>query len=253
MFSRDIVFEGREVRGVLERGPTAARKLIVLLDYWRPDRKGFDEITRSSCFTHFGCDTLYVQVSRNHWYLTDELEVLAPVVEDIARHYESARTFGFSMGGFGALVLANLASLAAAVSVSPRLPPLGHYLDTRIPERNHSTRCTFLFDPNVEKDAIAVEILKSISSAPSIIELPCGGHPATSVLRRAGLAGKVFAQLISDHPSVDSITKLHGQACQTKSAAVARSELAKSEPAPSMSFRARRRRAKLARGVQLAA
>jgi len=117
------------------------------------------------------------------------------------------------MGGYGAAVLANLVPLTSAISVSPRLPPLGLYAAARTLKAPSSAMQIYVVDPRIEKDVVAIKGLSALGNDAIILELPFGGHPATSMLRRRGWAGKAIAELVAERPSLRRISRLHKKAC----------------------------------------
>lgn len=221
------VFTGEALRAACF-WPGRAR-LIVRFDHWRRDRDGFPMDVPRGKFAASGCACLTIESARNDWFLNRDLPALRLALEAFAKGYDRAGAIGFSMGGYGALLLARELRLAEVVLVSPQfsiLPEKAPYemryrreaetvlaeLDEVGSDRGATLRGAVVYDPGVAPD---VQHTKRICAAyPGLVPVPMwfGGHPALGVVAKHGRYGKVLEALFSGEVRAAELLSLHKQA-----------------------------------------
>lgn len=117
------LFDGRFLRATLfGSGPG----LFATFDNYVPGKAGFGTANPSRKVLEAGFSHLVLQTARNDWYLNADLGPLQAVLRDRFKGGAAAKAMGFSMGAFGAILLAGALGLGAPWLISPRFPrPLG--------------------------------------------------------------------------------------------------------------------------------
>ena len=180
-------------------------------------------------FATSGCACLTIESARNDWFLNRDLPALRAALAGFAEGYDRAGAIGFSMGGYGALLLARELRLADAILVSPQfsiLPEKAPYetryrreaeevlaeLDEIGGANGGNPKGAVIFDPSVAPD---VQHTRRICAAyPGLVPVPMwfGGHPALGVVAKHGRYGKVLEALFSGDVRAAELLSLHKKA-----------------------------------------
>lgn len=197
------IFAGAHLRATLF-APGQAR-LAVFFDHLDRQRRGFSGVAASRSFGRRAFSQLVVQTARNDWYLNAELAPLMRALEPVCAEYESVTGIGFSMGGFAALRLSQSLRLSRVLLVSAQVTPFSDRapfdtryrrfaaamlpaLDLQREDIAPGLQGLALFDPfHRSKDRDHARAIAALAPGVRPVALPFGGHPATGLIRRAGL------------------------------------------------------------------
>jgi hypothetical protein len=215
------VFDGAHLRADLYGN--GREGLFVSFDHYRPERRGFPRMAPVQTALDAGFASLVISTAANDWFLNADLPALRAALAPLADDYPVTRAIGFSMGGYGALLLSDtlrfdFATLwAPQVSIRARLAPY----ETRFRRETHlingvadqlrlhvppGLRGVILCDPFAHaaerKHARAIQAFApNLQMAP----LPFSGHPPTHVVMRGGnyrslltaaIAGTITAKMV---------------------------------------------------------
>lgn len=213
------VFAGAHLRATLF--DPGRPRLAVFFDHLDRQRRGFAAATPSRSFARRGFSQLVVQTARNDWYLNADLVPLAAVLAQVCRDHEAALGIGFSMGGFAALKLSAAIGLGQVLLVSAQVTPfadraphdrryarfaaaLDPALDLTAGDIAPGLQGLALFDPlNRSADRGHARAIAALAPGVRAVAMPFGGHPATGLIRRAGLWGHLQRMVAEDrlHPA----------------------------------------------------
>ena len=196
------VFEGAHVRAVCFNAD--APKLRVRLSYRRDGAVGFDTPQPQAGAVTAGYANLWVQAAQNDYYISPDLPDLRRALYAFCGRYADVSAVGFSMGGFGAVLLSRALRLTQAVLVSPQqlgFPKTAPFVSTDPVELaafsqgdaahldgiSPDLRGIVLFDPFAGKgrDRAYARHLGRLVPGLRLLALPGGGHPATSAMVEA--------------------------------------------------------------------
>lgn len=194
------VFDGTFLRANLYGdGPNG---LFVSFDHFRPDRAGFPQMLPVRTALDLGYASLVISTAANDWFLNPDLPQLRAAVAGVAARFAVVRAIGFSMGGYGALLLSKTLRLSFAtlwapqVSIRSRVAPF----ETRFrPEARQidavadqvrlnlcpDLRGTLLCDPFAHPaERRHARAIQAFAPGLDIVALPFSGHPPTNVVMR---------------------------------------------------------------------
>lgn len=208
------VFEGQHLR-LLWSERRAGPCLFVTFDHWTRGRTGFEELGGNTIFDRRGWPVLRVQTARNDWFLNPDLDAALDIVAAVAAEYESAVTYGFSMGGYGAMRFARAAGAARVVTISPQFSPLPararfearwwkdrKACDPRQDDLSHmadtaAAPVVVVYDPLQGPDRLHAELIRGACAHFFGLPLPFGGHPATQTILQGDRLGAFAASLLT--------------------------------------------------------
>jgi len=192
------LFEGKYLRAEVVN--PEAQVLFVSFDRWRKDRAGFHVWEPSQKLAEQGFAELTIRPARNDWYMNPDLPALRAVLEPFTARYAEVRSFSFSMGAYGALLLSASLHLRHAVLISPQwsIYPDEAPFETRYRREakavgrrfgelagmmTRDLRGVILFDPLGEpRDAAHAHLIAEAAPGLRCVAMGFTGHPATSVL-----------------------------------------------------------------------
>ncbi|PHQ98887.1 MAG: hypothetical protein COB39_06830 [Marinosulfonomonas sp.] len=204
-------------------------RMVVSFDIWRKDRSGFPPPKPSGFYKQNGLAYLTIQSAHNDWYLSTDLPKLRKILSRFTKQFDHITALGFSMGGYGALLLSRALHLNQVVLVSPqssifpaRAPFDDRYLqeamrldpalDTLAEYPRRGLRGVLLYDPSdmidTQHTAIITGLYPNIIATP----LPFGGHPATQAITQANLFAKIQHELLRRPVRAREFIRLHKQA-----------------------------------------
>lgn len=209
---RRLIFKGRDirVRSVMVRrgGPLvftfAARRR------GRPPKGGFGE----KLFHTRGINAVHFINVKNHWWHTPEMlpAIAAATAMRAAAAPSRVLTYGYSMGGFGALAFANRLQADTVVALSPQASLFRADLpyDPTWPEDLGDTRelyrltadcltgCEVIvgYDPLFAIDIAHVAAVAALHPV-TAIRMPLAGHRTPNYLREVGLLSQVVIGLVT--------------------------------------------------------
>jgi hypothetical protein len=218
------VFDGAHLRADLYGNGQAG--LFVSFDHYRPDRAGFPRMAPVQTALDAGFASLVISTAANDWFLNADLPALRAALAPLADEYP---VIGFSMGGYGALLLSDtlrfdFATLwAPQVSIRARLAPY----ETRFRRETHiingvadqlrlhvpaALRGVMLCDPFAHpaerKHARAIQ---AFAPGLQIVALPFSGHPPTHVVMRGGHYRALLRAAITGTLSLQMVRAVHMQ------------------------------------------
>ena len=222
-----FLYSGQKLK-VSVRGPRTAR-LMVTYDFWSRQKPGFGRINPRSRYADLGFTHLHLSTRQNDWFLNRETEAALGVIESFARGFDHVASIGFSMGGYGAMLLSRVVDFDQVLIISPHITFSEHQYpyETRFPAHmgnlaralklNETVAsgpparadCAVVFDSTVERDSYHAETAGSRFRAPQLVDLRGGGHPATTALTRAGQFPLVIAAITGDRLDVAPIRRAH--------------------------------------------
>lgn len=208
------VFAGERLRATLFQ--PGRPRLAVFFNNLDRQRRGFSGAVTSRSFGQRAFSQLVVQTARNDWYLNADLEPLMRALAPVAAGYDSVTGIGFSMGGFAALRLSGVLGLSRVLLVSAQVTPFadrapfdGRYrrfagemlpaLDLAARDVAPGLQGLALYDPfHRSKDRDHARAIAALAPGVRAVALPFGGHPATGLIRRAGLWGRLQRLVAED-------------------------------------------------------
>ena len=198
----EVVFEGAHVRALCFN--PGANRLRVRLSYRRDGAVGFDAAEPQAGAIKAGYANLWVQTAQNDYYISPNLGALRRELYKFTARYGDVSAVGFSMGGFGAVLLSRALRLTQAVLVSPQrlgFPKTAPFLSTDAAELaaydtadaaalggiSPDLRGIVLYDPFAGKgrDRAYARHLGRIAPGLRLLALAGGGHPATQAIVEA--------------------------------------------------------------------
>jgi hypothetical protein len=219
------VFDGAHLRADLYG--SGRDRLFVSFDHYRPDRAGFPPTAPVQTALDQGFANLVLSSAANDWFLNDDLPALRAALAAIVPDFSEVRAIGFSMGGYGALLLSDTLRLdfatlwAPQVSIRPRMAPF----ETRFRREAQAVNgmldqlhvhvpaglkgvilCDPFAHPAERKHARAVQAL---APAVQIAPLPFSGHPPTHVMMRGGHYREILAAAVTGELTARMIRKVH--------------------------------------------
>jgi hypothetical protein len=222
------VFETERVRAVCHN-PDRAR-LSVSFDYLRRTREGFPGKPPSQRFLAAGHAHLIVETAQNDWFLSPDLPKLRGALHDFTAGFDDVAAMGFSLGGYGALLMSRALHLRRVLLVSPqysifaaKVPFERRYrkyaavldpeLDDIVAQGNAELAGAVLFDPLLHpNDALHAALVREAFPGLQAVAMPFGGHPALGLINEAKLFGKVQALMTEPEISAQAVHMLRRRA-----------------------------------------
>lgn len=223
------VLEGRYLR-LLWSEDRPGDRLYVTFDHWKRVKPGFEPLSGDTLFDRRGWPVLRVQTARNDWFLNPDLEAALDVVAAIAGDYANVVTYGFSMGGYGALRFAEAAGACRVVAISPQATPIParapfetrwwkdrQQCDAALDDLSHMSRAgaprvVMLYDPMQRPDRLQAELVRAHCNDVLALPLAFGGHPATQTILQGGRLGEFAAALLNDPLDRHRLLQVHKRA-----------------------------------------
>lgn len=222
----ETVFEGSHVRALCFN--PGSDKLRVRLSYRRDGAVGFDPAEPQTGAITAGYANLWVQAAQNDYYISPDLPELRRALFAFCARYTDVSAVGFSMGGFGAVLLSRALHLTQAVLISPQrlgFPKTAPFLsDDAVELAAFSTddaahldgispklRGIVMFDPFAGKgrDRAYARHLGRIAPGLRLLALPGAGHPATNVMVEAKKFGAFQRATFTPEIDVAAIREVH--------------------------------------------
>lgn len=199
-----LIFDGQYIRATAFE-VAGAQNLVTLFDH-RRRTPGFPVAKPSLFLSRNGFSQVRITVSSPDFFLNRDLPAARLALRCYAGEYAKVSAMGFSMGGFGCLLFAQAMRFDQMLLISPQRPK---FPDSARPDQmDAEAEAAFfalpggdlaglpdhlngvvLFDPwfNNGRDRAYARILNSLAPGLSLVAMPGGGHPATSILTRADL------------------------------------------------------------------
>ncbi len=203
---RDWIFQGARLRAFCDN--PSAPNMRAKFNYLAKARHDFDALSPISPAKDPRFAQIFVQTSSNDYYLNDELPLLRAALFAYCGRYDRREAIGFSMGGFGAIMLARAMQLTKVLLVSPVSE-----MAFRRPQRafdpqweeilfcgedtfagvHQALQGTILCDPQARggRDLFYARFLQRLHPNLHIFCLPWAGHPATKLFSETGSYGQL--------------------------------------------------------------
>jgi hypothetical protein len=219
------VFDGACLRADLYGNGRAG--LFVSLDHYRPDRAGFPAMLPVQTALDMGYASLVISTAANDWFLNSDLPDLRAALADVARQFPVVRAIGFSMGAYGALLLAQTLRLSFAtlwspqISIRPRVAPFETRFRTEAGRidavadqlRLHvpaALQGVILCDPFAHPaERRHARALQALAPQLAIAALPFSGHPPTHVVMRGNQYPALLRAAIAGTMSPAMVRQAH--------------------------------------------
>lgn len=224
--SIETVFNGAHSRAICS--DVQSSNLLVRFEHWVAGKSAFSpfvpwNFARSADFAQ-----LSIQVSKSDFYLNEDLQALRHALYCFTDRFAYVQALGFSMGGFGALLLSRALRLQYGVLVSPQCPAfvsrspfnatLGY--EGAIFSRSQNSlldglhkdmRGVVFYDPFAAsgRDMAYAEVLEGLVPRLKLVALPGAGHPATKMIANARLYGKFQASILDPRGLARKVKHLH--------------------------------------------
>lgn len=219
-----LIWGGERLR--LYHFRSGGSKLIVSFDFRQTERSGFNPPDPSNTFATAGFDQLSLRVARNDWFINQETEIAERLMADIAGTYEAVQMIGYSMGGYGAFRFAksvgarSVLAISPQFSIHPKIVPfekryhgdagefdleIGDLSARAVPELTG----VMLVDTLRPRDLRHAKMLQAAFPKVHIARLMGGGHPATEVMAKAGVASIITQEAVNNPPSLKALTGAH--------------------------------------------
>jgi len=203
------------------------QRLTVGFDYLRPTRAGFPMRAPPQHMLQTGAAHLIIESAENDWFLNPDLGALRVALARFTAQFDDVAAIGFSLGGYGALLLGRALHLRRALLISPqysifperapfelryrhiaaRLDPLLDDLDAQAD--GGLTGC-IAFDPRLAPaDAAHAALIQARFPGLRAVAMPFAGHPALRLVGEAHLFAKVQALLLRDEITPRALRALH--------------------------------------------
>ncbi len=222
----EMVFEGRHARAFCFN-PTAS-KLWVRFNARQPSMIGYPKPEPQKTALAAGYASMWVQAAVNDYYLNDDLLDLRRALHDFSGRFDHVGAVGFSMGGFGALLLSRALRMRQAVLVSPQR--LGFPLKYPFKSDPEVERMAFLQGGDPELDGVAPGLrgmvlfdpfggrgrdrnyarhLEHIAPGLTFVPMVGSGHPATNVMVEAKLYREFQQEFLRLEPDPKTVLDVH--------------------------------------------
>jgi len=220
-----LVFQGDHLRAACYF-PNRSR-LIVCFDHWRAEREGFPtQIAGAQGLEKYGCAVLNIHSRKNDWLLNAELPDLRRSLDQFCSRYNDVTAFGFSMGGYSALLLARNLHLDRAILISPQYSIQPHMvpferrylkeatairtdLDRFDLEYGQTLLGAVIYDPLWKEDRAHKKLICNDFPALTPVPFWAGGHPAIKMVYEERNWGYFLTEVANPDPDMTRFMKLH--------------------------------------------
>lgn len=228
-YEPEYLFEGKKLR-VSVRGPRT-EKLMVTFDYWSRHKPGFGQVNRRSRYADRGFTHLHLHCRQNDWFLNRETEAALDVIAGFAQGFASAAGIGFSMGGYGTMLVSRVVDFDRVLMVSPHITFSEHQYphETRFPAHIGNlgralklnervvagpparAAAAVIYDSRVAGDLYHAEAAGGRFARFELVDLAGGGHPATTALTRGGQFNLVLDAITGERLDMGPIRAAHAR------------------------------------------
>lgn len=221
----EVVFDGLCLRARCHGD--GRRGIIVTFDHWRKDRAGFPDMGPVQRVLDMGYRSLVISSAANDWFLNAETQALRRALRAYIVQGTVVRAFGFSMGGYGALLfsrplrLRSVMLFGAQASIRREVVPfetrwrqealaIPADLDRLAELVRPGLRGVVLFDPRkLREETLQARAVQAIAPGLQLAALPFSGHPPTGVIMAGKAYGGLMQRGISGVVTAADIRALH--------------------------------------------
>lgn len=229
--STRVLYDSGALRATMTgHGPD---RVMFTFDHWRAHRRGMPPPPSGTSFTTRGFAHIHVATARNDWFLASDLAALLTTLAGVAAPFAFRAGVGFSMGGYGLLLVSRAMRLTQALFISPQtafapdLSPGGDHrfapdmADPDFAREAHGivrglppsrADCVILFDPLIALDAAHAAGVAQGFAAPRLVTLPGAGHPVTDALPPTRAYGTVVRAACAPGIAERIVTRAYARA-----------------------------------------
>ena len=219
------VFRSARMRAVCHGAGRA--RLTVGFDYLRPGRAGFPMRAPPRHLLQPDTAHLIIESADNDWFLNPDLGALRAALAAFTAQFDDVAAIGFSLGGYGALLLARALHLRRALLISPqysifperapfeqRYRHIAEKLDPRLDDieaqGDAALKGCIVFDPRLAPvDAAHAALIRRRFAGLRAVAMPFAGHPALRLVGEAHMFARVQALLLRDAITPGALRALH--------------------------------------------
>lgn len=220
------VFDGAYLRADLYGA--GRNGLFVSFDHWRGDaRAGFPAMAPVQTALDLGLASLVISTAADDWFLNADLPDLRHALGGLGAQYPVVRGIGFSMGGYGALLLSRVLGLSFATLWAPQAAIRAGQVpletrwrsaaarmeagaDTLRMQVNARLRGLVLMDPFAHPaERPQARAVQALVPGMAVLALPFSGHPPTGVVMAGGAYHPVLEAAILGTVTPAMIRALH--------------------------------------------
>lgn len=222
------VFAGRHSRAFCYN--PGAEVLQVRFGHRRDDAAGFEAVPASQAVLRLGYGHLIVQTAQNDYYVNDDLAALRQALYGFCVRYATVNGIGYSMGGFGALLLSRALHLRQVVLVSPQrmgfpaTQPFATQLademaafylgdDPALAGIVRGLKGVVLADPfgGRGRDMAYARMVVQMAPKLQLLAMPGAGHPATQMIKEAKLYPRFQRATLAKRIKIEDLRAVHRQ------------------------------------------
>jgi hypothetical protein len=221
-----LLFDGALMRATLVLPEGAPRGLFATFGHRRAEPGRFEPPGPIARVAEAGWARLHVETRWNDWYINAETRALEAALAQAALPAGRRVGIGYSMGGYGALRLAAAIGLEEVVAISPQasihpedVPFDGRFraeaagfdraLGDLAVQGRAGVRGVVIFDPLFRRDRLNADLIAQALPGLRLCRWTGGGHPATRLLREAGLRLALHELLLAGGLSPAAVRALH--------------------------------------------
>ncbi len=210
---------------VLCYNPQHAR-LVIAYDNRSLNRNGFPDPEPSEFYAAHNTAYLTIHSARNDWFLSPDLPRLRKTLAAFCKNYTRIHAIGFSMGGYGALLLARATRVHRVLLISPQSSIFPHAapFETRyLPEATtldpalddlgqnprRGLRGLILFDPAHRIDTAHTKRILGFHPKLTPVPLPFAGHHALTAISQAKMFFRVQKEMLRNQPRASEFLAMH--------------------------------------------
>ena len=221
----ETVFDGVCLRALCHG--QGRQGIIVTFDHWRKDRAGFPDMAPVGRVLDMGYRSLVISSAANDWFLNTETRALRQALRAFVPKGTVVRAFGFSMGGYGALLFSRALRLQSVVlfgaqaSIRREVVPFETRWQTEAVQLDGTLDCladmvkpdlrgVVLFDPRkLREETLQARAIQAVAPLLQPVALPFSGHPPTAMLMAGKAYGGLMARGIAGLVTAAEIRALH--------------------------------------------
>ena len=206
--------------------------LVVSFDHRRLNRDGFPAPMPSEFFAANNRAFLTIHSARNDWFLSPDLPQIKQTLFDFTERFEHIKSIGFSMGGYGALLLSRALRTNRVLLISPQSSIFPHsapfedryqseakalnpVYDDLGQNPRRGLRGLILYDPNHRIDTAHAKRILGFYPKLTPVPMPFAGHHATTAISEANLFSHVQQEMLRNQPRARAFLAMHKTARKT--------------------------------------
>lgn len=221
-----LVFDGEWSRAyIVERSAT---DLVFTFNHFDPARTDFQKPNFSVFYEKLGVSQIIVLTKKNDWFLNSDLTELLKTCSKEASAYKNVTCYGFSMGGYGAMIFSGAVRANRVALISPQFSidrakvPFEHRwhgasaidfslesFDDRIAQ---DAAGFVVFDPNHEEDSRQAGMILKKAPKWTPIRLWHSQHPASKFLVETATLSAFGQALLGPSPTRFGLEKIYRKA-----------------------------------------